>query len=258
MPDFLQAAPLPELAAIVAAFFLSLTVINVLYGFILEKLLPKRRIFDVPLAPGQLRFELIGNLVFLAVAITTFTTTLASNLIHFGPASLTRNSLTFLALMYGFQIFYYGLHRAMHHKSLVRFHRWHHRSHVTTPLSAQSMSFVESCAWMLGYIGIPLLFSYITPIGFWGWIAYIGFNVSGNIVGHANVEMKLSAFGVRYTTLAAGAPMYHALHHARWTGHYGFQAVAMDRIFNTEWQDWPTLFQRIIKGQPLKNLKERA
>ena len=259
MPELLARASLPELFAMTFAFFLGLTLLNVPFGFALERLLPRRRIFDVPLAEGQYRFELVGNLVFLAVVVPTFTAALAARVVRLAPSSLERSAATFFALAAGFQVFYYGLHRAMHHRSLVRFHRWHHRSHVTTPLTGQSMSFVEALGWMVGYVGLPVLFSQISPLGFWGWAGYIAFNVTGNIVGHANVEMKLMKTGLWWSSaFNANAFVFHALHHARWTGHYGFQASMMDRIFGTEWKDWPVLFRRIADGHPLKSLKERG
>ncbi|MDC0739729.1 sterol desaturase family protein [Polyangium mundeleinium] len=258
MPDLLIQASLPELALIVLAFFLGLTIFNVPIGFALERLLPRRRIFDVPLAEGQYRFELVGNLVFLAVAVTTFTAVLSSGLVRFGETSLVRDGLTFFAMGAGFQVYYYFLHRAMHHRALVRFHRWHHRSHVTTPLTGQSMSFVESCAWMIGYAGMPLVMSYVAPIGFWGWAAYLVVNIGGNIVGHANVEITRSVTGIRWRSINANPFVYHALHHARWTGHYSFQSAIMDRLCGTEWKDWPVLLRRVMDGQPLRSLKERA
>lgn len=258
MPDIVATASLPMLFAIVLAFFVGLTLLNVPFGFALERLLPRRRIFDVPLAPGQLRFELLGNLVFLAVVVPTFTLVLGSGVVRLGPTSLARDGATFVAMFFGFQLYYYWLHRVMHLRSLVRFHRWHHRSHVTTPLTGQSMSFVEALGWMVGYAGLPLLFSLVLPIGFWGWMGYVAFNVTGNIVGHANVEMKLVPFGLRGSALFANAFVFHALHHARWTGHHGFGAATMDRIFGTEWDDWPALYRKIVRGQPLTSLKERG
>ncbi len=258
MPDALAQASLPKLTLIVLAFFLGMTLFNVSIGFALERWLPRRRIFDVPLAEGQYRFELVGNVVFLVVAVTTFTAVLASGVVRLGPSSLLRDGLTFLALTIGFQVFYYGMHRAMHHRALVRFHRWHHRSHVTTPLTGQSMSFVEACGWMVGYAGLPLLMSYVAPIGFWGWLGYLVVNVGGNIVGHANVELSRGVAGLRWRSLNANAFVYHALHHARWTGHYSFQAATMDRLFGTEWKDWPALVQRVLDGRPLRSLKEKG
>ena len=59
-------------------------------------------------------------------------------------------------------------------------------------------------------------------------------------------------------SLLSNTLVYHALHHARWAGHYGFAAALMDRIGGTEWPDWLALHERIDKGQPLTSLRERG
>jgi lathosterol oxidase len=258
MPEALREVSLPVLAGYVAAFFVLLTIGNVLLGFAAERAMPKRKIFDVPLAKGQLGFELVGNVVFLAVTIVSFTAALASGAVRFGEDTWLRSAGTFFALMFGFQIFYYFLHRAMHARPLRWMHEWHHRSQVTTALSAQSMSVYEALAWMLGYVGLPIAMSLVAPIGFWGYVAYMVFNVSGNIVGHANVELGSPASGSRAASLFANPWIYHALHHARWTGHYSFQAALMDRLGGTEFSDWPALFERVRAGRPLESLKVRG
>lgn len=258
MPEMLRSTNLAVLGTLVLLCFLMLTAVSSAIGFLAEKLAAHRRIYAVPLAPGQYRFELYGNVIFLAVATVSFTLVLSNDWIIFGEETIPRFILTFSAQLVGFQVYYWLLHRAMHTKLLIRIHAWHHRSHVTTPLSGQSMSFSESCLWMVGYVGLPLLFSQLAPMSFWGWIAYIVFNVSGNVVGHANVELGTKRTATRLVALAANPFVYHALHHARWRGHYGFQAALMDRLFGTEFQDWPEMFARIDQGKPLQSLKERA
>lgn len=175
-----------------------------------------------------------------------------------GPGGTARNALTFAALVPGFQVYYWLLHRAMHTRALVRIHRWHHRSQVSTPLTGLSMSAFEALGWMLGFVGLPWLFSSVAPIGFQGWAGYMAFNMVGNIVGHANVEPTARVAATRTAAWLANPFVYHALHHARWTGHYAFQAALMERLFGTEWSDWPALYERIASGRPLTSLKERG
>lgn len=258
MPTALASLSLPALALVVFGFFAGLTVVSAALGFALERALPRRRVFDLPLFPGQLRYELLGNAVFVAVATAALTLTLHLGVVRLGAGGTLAGVLTFAALVPGFQVFYWLLHRAMHHRALVRIHRWHHRSQVTTPLSGQSMSVFEALGWMLGYVGLPCLLSQVAPLSFAGWAAYLAFNVFGNIVGHANVEPTAPAAATRGATWLANPFVFHALHHARWTGHYGFQGAMMDRLFGTEWDDWPALYAQIAAGRALTSLKTRG
>lgn len=245
------------LVGVVAAFFLGLTFIGLLTGYGVERFW-RRPIWSLPTPPGQVALEVRGNITFVAVCIAVHTAVLHVGLVRFGAETPARFAVTFVALFFGFQVFYYILHRAMHSKSLVRFHRHHHQSHVTSALSAQSMSGVESLGWMLGYSGMPLVFSLVVPISFNAWVAYLAFNVVGNIVGHANVEVVPPSRFLWYRSTLATVFTFHALHHARWTGHYGFTSTWADRLFRTEWRDWPSLHEQVWLKKPLESLKQRG
>lgn len=245
-------------AGLFLAAHLAVTLFGSAVGFAVERLVPRRRIFAVPLFEGQYRFELLGNAVFLAVTAATLTVTLRAGAIRFVEGSATRDAVTFGAMLVGFQVLYWFLHRAMHLRALVPIHRWHHRSQVTTPLTGQSMSVGEAALWMLGYAAVPALVSQLVPLGFAGWAAYLAFNVFGNVFGHANVECILPLGASRAATLFGNVFTFHALHHARWTGHYGFMAAGMDRLMKTEWADWPALYARVDRGEALTSLKQRG
>lgn len=254
----LNDASLLQLAAAVAGFFLVLSGFGTLVGFALERAFTQRRVWALPLDPGQLRLELIGNVVFLLITSASFTAVLANGATRFVEPSTTAAVVTFFALMLGFQVYYYGLHRLMHTRAFVRFHRWHHKSRVTTPLSGQSMSWVEALGWAFGYALLPCLFSYLVPISLEGWVAYMVINVFGNVVGHANVELVPASKWLRSSALLGNTFTFHALHHARWTGHYSFQAALMDRLFGSEWGDWLALHARVARGQALESLRATA
>lgn len=247
----------PVLVVAVGAFFAASTVACCVLGFALERL-PIPRIWSLPLDPGQLRHECIGNVVFVAVTSACFALALGSGAARFAPPSALAHGLTFLSVMVGFQVYYYGLHRLLHTRAWLRFHRWHHASRVTTPLSAQSMSAFEALGWALGYCALPVLVSRWLPISLEGWTAYMFVNMLGNIIGHANVELLPKLPSPRRFAWGANPSVYHALHHARWNGHYGFQSVAMDRLFGTEWSDWPALHARVGERQPLDTLRVRG
>lgn len=250
--------PISTLLLNVSAFFVGCTAVGLAFGYALERALSGHRIWSVPVPAGQLAHEVRGNLVFVAVTIVAFTATLHAGVFRFGDDSWARASATFGALYVGFQAFYYALHRAMHTPALVRFHRYHHESRVTGPMSGQSTSFVESLGWMIGYVGMPLAFSYVVPISPKGYAAYMAFNVIGNIVGHANCEVVPPSAGLRLRSLVATVFTYHALHHARWVGHYGFASTWADRWFGTEWNDWLDLHRKVWSGNPMESLKTKG
>jgi len=254
----IQHADLPTLLALVSAFFVVLTVIGAALGYLLERVFQDKRIWDVPLDPGQRRIEVIGNLIFLAITIPTFGFALWTRWMRFTEDIASHIALTFVAVYLAFQIHYYGFHRALHHPRWVRFHRWHHKSRVTTPLSGQSMSVVEALGWMVGYVLIPACLSQIVPISFEGWALYLTYNILGNIAGHANVEPIPILPGLRYASVFSNVFTFHALHHARWNGNYGFATALMDRTCGTEWTDWPELHQRTASGNSLPNLHAKG
>jgi sterol desaturase/sphingolipid hydroxylase (fatty acid hydroxylase superfamily) len=245
------------LAAVVFAFFVGWTLVGLASGYALERLV-RRPIWDLPFDEGQLRHEVWGNIGFVLMATLCGTATLASGAILPAGDGWLRGLLTFAALNFAFQAYYYGLHRLLHTKPLIRFHRYHHKSRVTSALSGQSMGVVEAFGWMVGYFGLPFAMNLIEPISFWGWVAYLSYNVVGNIAGHANVELVPPSKTLWVRSTLAAVITFHALHHARWTGHYGFASSWADRLFGTEWSDWPSLHGRVWAGAPMKSLKDKG
>jgi lathosterol oxidase len=257
MSDQLAATSFPQLVVYVSALFAISSLALCTFAFGLERL-PIPRIWNLPLDAGQLRHELIGNAVFVALTSACFVAALSSGAVRFATPSALTNGVTFLGLMIGFQIYYYALHRSLHTRALLRFHRWHHVSRVTTPLSAQSMSWVETLGWAVGYVALPVIASRAVPISLEGWTAYMFINMLGNICGHANVELMPKLPAPRKFAWGANPSVYHALHHARWRGHYGFQSVFMDRLFRSEFADWPVLHAQLGQRQPLTSLRARG
>lgn len=257
MALWLRAASLPVLGVVMLAFFASLTLVSVAIGFLYERLLRHRRIWNLPLKRGQLAFEARSNVPFVFVQAAAFTGALGSGLLRLSDGGSAL--LTAAAMHVVFQLYYYGLHRAMHHPALLRIHRHHHFSQVTTPLSGQSVSIAEALGWALGYVGAPLLLSQVVEVSALGVASYLAFNVYGNIVGHANFEVLRRPLATSHPLALFVPPfLFHALHHARWTGHYGFAGAWTDRVFRTEWSDWSDLEGRIQDGTPLASLKERG
>jgi sterol desaturase/sphingolipid hydroxylase (fatty acid hydroxylase superfamily) len=71
----------------------------------------------------------------------------------------------------------------------------------------------------------------VAPTSAEAWAGYIAFNIFGNMLGHSNVELVPRAPVLYYSARFSNTFVYHSLHHARWTGHYSFQAALIDRWF---------------------------
>jgi len=258
MAQFVDSLTYLELVGVCFAVLGGLVAIATGVAFALEAALGNtRRIFDVPIADGQHRWELLGTLRFVVMGAFAFAWLLY--VVPFAEETPASIATTFFVCWFGFEVYYWGLHRAMHLRPFYRFHRYHHDSRVTTPLTGYSMSTVESLGWLVGLIGVPLLLAQFTPLSLIGFLAYhASYQVSGNVIGHANVDFFPAALEKRANTWISHPIVYHSLHHARFNNHYSFGSSFMDRIMGTEWADWPELHARVIRGEPLKKLSVRG
>lgn len=258
MAGFLQSASFVELVVACYAAMIGLTLASIGAGLLFERVAWKRgrKVFAVPLRRGQYRTEAIGTALFVLLFAPALAAALASGSLRFTEGWLAQ-TLSFFAPLFAFQFFYYWLHRAMHTKALFWMHAWHHESHVTTPVTGFSMHPVETLFWILGLIGPALVLARVDLLALEGYTWFLGFLIFGNIVGHSNAELMPTAT-TWHSSLATNAYVYHALHHARYTGHYGFLTSTLDRIFGTEWPDWLPLHRKIMRGEPLERLQQRG
>ncbi len=248
------------LAAVLLGFFTAITVVPVAIGFALERSAfgQRRRIWAVPLPPGQLRREAWANVRFVLIGVAAFTAAIGSGAARLGPTTAATFAATFGGMWLAFEVYYYAMHRALHTRALVRFHRWHHESRVTTPLSGLSVSTVEALLWMVGYLAPTIALSRLVPVSVEAWIAYLLYNWSGNVIGHINVEIMPAWMRSRRLSAAMHPFTYHALHHARWNAHFALYTTVLDRLLGTEFSDWPSLFAKVAAGRPMTSLKERG
>ena len=266
--DIAIRASFPTLALAVSAALLALNVVWSAVGLVAERALSRYRVWDVPLRPGQIRWEILANLRFDAV-VGVFT----AALLHFGPGlGLLRIAqpgpgngpgsgwlgglATFAVTWVCFEVYYWCMHRAMHTKPLYRFHRWHHESRVTTAFTGVSTSSVEALGWALGFALGPLLLSTFATVHLGAWALYFVYNYSGNIVGHVNADFFPKLMSRRAQSWMVHPVTYHALHHARFVNHYSFGSSFMDRLLGTEWDDWQALHGRVRDGRPMTSLSQ--
>jgi len=254
----LVAVPLAQLSLVVTSALVATTLFALAIGLAAERSAQRagRKVLDLPLKRHQLRREALGTALFHVVFIPPFVWALHTGAIHFSHGWLA-NLLGFGVAWYGFVVFYYFFHRAMHHRSLFWIHRWHHESVVTTPMSGLSMHPLEAIGWTAAMLGPAAALAHFDRLGAGGWLFFLAAHWIGNIVGHANAELW-PVRSTRLSTLLVSNPIsYHSLHHARFERHYGFVIATMDWLFDTEWPDWLAVHTRVLSGKPLTSAREK-
>jgi lathosterol oxidase len=217
-----------------------------------------RRVYRRSYAPGQLRSELGAAarvVAFDGVLIGALHASQALPLGRPGPWG----TLVQLALLFvWFELWFYVTHRALHTRALYFLHAQHHVAKVTHPLTSLSFGLGERAVLVGGGLGFVVLLGQAWPVGVEAVAGYFLLNYLLNVVGHLNVEL----FAPGYPRSLRGRIFYsvtfHAMHHARYTGHYGLFTVLPDRLFGTAWEDYPEVQRRAALGDGLTTLGARA
>jgi len=190
-----------------------------------------------PVSAAQLRREWLWSAV--SVAIFGIGMLIPWGLLQIGwarfypDASVGINAprilLEVAALMVWNDVHFWLNHRLLHTRALIRFHRLHHRSVVTTPFATYAFHPVEAA--MLGSVMVPPML--VHDFSFWSLLALPILSLWINCTGHANYDFCPGIPRVVPLTHWLTGSHQHHLHHACARGNYGFQFDFMDRLFGT-------------------------
>lgn len=219
----------------------------------------RRRVYRLAYAEGQIGSELKAALMVIAFDALVFSTVR-----HFGLTRYAQESSallfagTFLLVFLFTELWFYVTHRALHHKALFWIHRQHHTAKVTDPLTSLSFSILERAILIGGVLAFAALVSLAIPLSMGGLIAVGLSNYVLNVLGHSNVEFVPERFARSRIGRVFITPSYHAMHHARFRGHYGLFTTILDRCFATRFEDYEQVYDRARAGRGLDRLGERV
>ncbi|HYH95226.1 sterol desaturase family protein [Hyalangium sp.] len=242
---------------LVVSGLVKLSALGVGWGLARTRLAERWRVYRRALAPGQLRSE-----AWAAVGVVLCDALLVGLFRYFSgprmaPFSVPVALLSYAWMFVGFEVWFYVTHRLLHTRRLYRFHSQHHVAQVTEPLTSLSFSLVERLVLMGGGMGMVVLAMQVMPVTQAGVMGYILTNYFLNVVGHSNTEWLPRRFVSSWVGRVFFTPTFHALHHARYQGHYGLFTVVLDRWFGTAFHDYTLVHARAREGQGLVRIGER-
>jgi Delta7-sterol 5-desaturase len=215
----------------------------------------QRKIYDLPFRKDQIKRELRNSIhaPMHAVILGTFYL-----LGFFHGNDIVSFFASFAATLLWAEIWHYASHRAFHLRPLHWIHLEHHLSNINSPFTAISFSFTEKLVFDLGLLGALGIVDFAYGLNVLGISAWYIVYLMINSFSHANFELK----SARYNDLLGKfltTTTYHSLHHSRYTGNYGLGTRLLDKLLNTEWSDYESLYQRVCSDEkPLTSLRERV
>ena len=219
-----------------------------------------KRIYQLPWAKGQIRQELILAVRSLAVDALVVAVALETGLLKINSDLEPRSALLMFVLIFiWFEAWFYYGHRLLHTKLLYRFHHQHHTAQVTSPWTSLNFSIVERLYLIVGALFVPVVWTWVQgPVPFAGVVAYFLFNYVFNVYGHLNVEFYPENYNNKLISNIWNSVTYHAIHHARYQGHYGLFTPIFDRLHKTDFPDYKALYKKVVTSGGLHSLHEKG
>lgn len=217
-----------------------------------------RRVYRRAYSQGQWSSELRAALKVVAFDAVVLSLVRHYELLHLARPSLGNAALSFALTFVWYELWFYASHRALHTRWLAPLHAQHHTAKVMHPLTSLSFSLVERAILQVGALGFVALASRHLPLSAPGVVGYFFLNYVLNVLGHSNVELMPAGFVATAPGRVFITTTFHAMHHARYQGHYGLFTRVLDRAFKTEFRDYPAMHGLATRGEGPERLGARV
>jgi Delta7-sterol 5-desaturase len=161
---------------------------------------------------------------------------------NIGQHSLVYFIVSIPLLFFWHDTYFYFTHRLLHTKAFLKFHKIHHLSHNTTPLTSFSFHPVEA----LVQASFTLIVFFI-PIHIASFAIVMFGQMIFNVIGHLGYELipktfHRSLFGKLFNTST-----HHNMHHRYNKTNYGLYFNVWDKIFKTNHHLYEQTYQESAK-----------
>jgi Delta7-sterol 5-desaturase len=133
-------------------------------------------------------------------------------------------------LLFIHDLYFYLIHRAMHHPLLYRaFHHVHHRSRSPTPWAAFSFHPLEA----LLESSVVYLFVFLIPLHAGVIFLFQFISLAMNVYGHLGHDLARADWEGHPVLRLVNTTRLHHWHHARFEGNFGLYTTIWDRLWGT-------------------------
>ena len=145
------------------------------------------------------------------------------------------------ALLLIYDLYFYVVHRLLHHKNLYKLiHSLHHRSPTITPFGAFSISFWEG---FFEFIFLPTII-FLMPLHSLALVIFLTIYIIFNAYIHSGFEI-LPRFWVKTPFKFLNSAFHHDFHHSKLKCNFGLFTNIWDRLFGTQMENYEAEFLKI-------------
>lgn len=160
--------------------------------------------------------------------------------------------VSFLAVLILQDTYFYFTHWLFHHPWLFKhFHQGHHRSGDPTPWTSFAFDLPEAIVQAGFLVGIV----FVVPLHFITLVAVLMTMTVWTVFNHLGFELFPPSFPRHWLGKWFIGPTHHAIHHRRYTVHYGLYFTFWDRLLHTHDPNYDSQFDSVLRIHPKSHSK---